>query len=264
MRQITANERKLIASLQQAKHRRSEGLFVVEGTRAVLDTLHLFSPEMIVATSAWLEANPEALKGFEDKLLTISEHDLHRMSGLKTPQGILAVNRIPSPKQDFEVNPSDLILALDCIQDPGNLGTIIRLADWFGICTILASNNTADCYSPKVVQSTMGALARVEVRYCDLASTLRHISEQCDIKIFGTFLDGDNIYTTPLSKGGIIVMGNEGNGISPEVAACVNSRILIPSYPAERQTVESLNVATATAITLAEFRRPSQSEHPNK
>jgi len=146
-----------------------------------------------------------------------------------------------------------LCIALDGVQDPGNLGTIIRIADWFGIDTIICSQTTADAYSPKVVQATMGSISRVKVFYTDLTEFLRELDR--DIPIYGTLLDGENIYNSQLSANGIIVMGNEGNGISPAIRELVSHRLLIPSYPLERDTAESLNVAIATAITVAEFRR---------
>jgi len=145
-----------------------------------------------------------------------------------------------------------LCLALDEVQDPGNLGTIIRIADWFGIEHIFCSQGTADVYNPKVVQATMGALARVHVHYVNLSELIDSLP---DIPVYGTFLDGTNIYEQELSQTGIIVMGNEGNGISPEVRKVINRRLYIPNYPANRPTSESLNVAVATAITCAEFRR---------
>lgn len=253
-RPASAAERKFIASLRQARHRREHALFVIEGTRGVLDTLGLFSMEMVVATPAWLDANIFRLEGLAAPVLTVSEGDMERMSSQKSPQGVLAVCRIPEIKGEFIPDPQSLVLALDCIQDPGNLGTIIRLADWFGVSTILASTDTADVYNPKVVQSTMGALARVEVRYVDLPAELRRLGE-AGMPVCGTFLDGSDIYASTLPEGGVVVMGNEGNGISPEVEQCVSSRLLIPSFPPGRQKVESLNVATATAIVLSEFRR---------
>ena len=146
-----------------------------------------------------------------------------------------------------------LTLALDSVQDPGNLGTIIRIADWFGIETIICSHETADVYNPKVVQATMGSIARVKVIYTDLQNTLKHLSES--LPIYGTFLNGDNIYKSNLSNDGVIVMGNEGRGISKEVAKVITNRILIPNYPEGRKCADSLNVAIATAITCAEFRK---------
>ena len=139
------------------------------------------------------------------------------------------------------------------MQDPGNLGTIIRIADWFGIRQLFCSPDTADCYNPKVVQATMGSLARVNISYCQLDHLIESLPP--DVPIYGTLLDGDNIYEADLQKGGLLVMGNEGNGISPELRQRVTHRLLIPPYPGDRQTAESLNVATATAICCAEFRR---------
>ena len=158
------------------------------------------------------------------------------------------------PQYELEVGTlsQQLVLALDTVQDPGNLGTIVRIADWYGIEHILCSPLCADLYNPKVVQATMGALARVEVHYVELEETFRHISGP----VYGTFLDGENIYGQELSSAGIIVMGNEGNGISPEIRKCVTHRLFLPSYPEGRTTSESLNVAVATAVVCAEFRRP--------
>jgi len=176
-----------------------------------------------------------------------------RMSSQSTPQGVLAVCRMKEYAEDFELRDGELLLALDRVQDPGNLGTIMRVADWFGVTRILASEDTVDVYNPKVIQASMGAVARVEVRYCDLVESLRGLGTM--VPVYGTFLDGEDIYGTQLSRGGIIVMGNEGNGISLAVEAVVSRRIRIPTYPADRDAVESLNVSMAAGITLAEFRR---------
>ena len=145
-----------------------------------------------------------------------------------------------------------MCLALDDIQDPGNLGTIIRLADWFGIEHIFCSQGTVDVYNSKVIQATMGALARVKVHYCNLPEL---ISSLKDVPVYGTFLDGENIYDKPLSENGLIIMGNEGNGVSKEVSQLINNKLYIPNYPSGRTTSESLNVAIATAVVCAEFRR---------
>lgn len=254
MTTISASTRKLIASLRQPRHRREHGLFVIEGTRAVLDTVPFFEVEYLAATSSWLEefggSLPEGLPG----VLVARPDDMERMSSLTTPQGILAVCRIPRPDDGYAFDPSELVLALDRVQDPGNLGTIIRVADWFGVTRILASEDTVDVYNPKVVQATMGALARVQVEYCGLVEVLTHAREH-GVAVYGTFLDGDNLYSARLTPGGIVVMGNEGNGISAEVGEAVSHRIKIPPFPAGRLTVESLNVSMAAGITLAEFRR---------
>ena len=146
---------------------------------------------------------------------------------------------------------SELVLALDGVQDPGNMGTIIRIADWFGIGTIYCSLDSADVYNPKVVQATMGSLAHVRIEY----GNLQELIQQAQCPVYGTLLDGQNIYEQPLTKNGIIVMGNEGNGISPAIRELVTHRLLIPNYHQDSETAESLNVAIATAITCAEFRR---------
>lgn len=183
---------------------------------------------------------------------SVSKADLRKMSSLTTPGQVIAVYDIPLKNFDPGAAKDSLLLALDTIQDPGNLGTIIRVADWFGITDILASRETADCFSPKVIQATMGSISRVSVHYCDLPATLTEIGEG---DIFGTFLDGDDIDSLTLPEKGVIVIGNEGNGISGEVERLVNHRITIPSWPKGRKTGESLNAAIATAITISKFRQ---------
>ncbi|KAA6342762.1 23S rRNA (uridine(2479)-2'-O)-methyltransferase, partial [termite gut metagenome] len=178
--------------------------------------------------------------------------ELSRCSLLKAPQQVLAVFEQPQYQLNLTPVRKSLSLALDDVQDPGNLGTIIRIADWFGIEHVFCSSGTADVYSPKVVQATMGAIARVKVHYVTLPELVRSLG---DIPVYGTFLDGENIYTQSLSANGVIVMGNEGNGISKDTESFINRRLFIPSYPPERETSESLNVAVATAIVCAEFRR---------
>lgn len=251
--QLTAAERKQIASLAKGKYRRETGLFTVEGTRSVLDTLDCFECTRLLCTSAWLAQHadrlPDAVRAVT---LTVPAADIDRVSAMSTPQPVLAVYRLPR-QEEWRFDPSQLVVALDCVQDPGNLGTIIRLCDWFGVRHILAGEGTADAFAPKVVQSTMGALARVSVHYCNLTEVLPTLP--AGTAVYGMALDGDNIYGAALSAGGVIVMGNEGRGISDEVKALLTHRLLIPSYPPGCPTVESLNVATATAVTLAEFRR---------
>ena len=231
MEHITKAQVKMVRSLQQKKFRDELGLFVAEGEKCV----------------------EELRKGFElVHLFREGENarrtEIEQMSGLRTPQGVIGVFK---KRSVFRIPCSDLIIALDGIQDPGNLGTIIRTCDWFGIHDIVCSQDTADCYNPKVVQATMGALARVRVYYTDLPKWLAE--QQCPI--IGTLLEGNNIYEKPLPKEGIIVMGNEGNGISQEVRKIITHPIRIPSYPKDAETSESLNVSIATAIVLAEFRR---------
>ncbi len=254
---ITAATRKLVTSLRTARGRRENSLFVAEGQRCVFEILPFFHCRWLIATDAWFQTNIKMLPPGV-KVLKARPDEMERMSSMQTPQGILAVFEIPEGhggnRNIPAPRPGSLILALDHLQDPGNLGTIIRVADWFGIRQIWASSDTVDIYNPKVVQSTMGGLARVKIHYCDLPETLAEATKN-SIPVYGTFLDGEDIYTTPLSPAGIIVMGNEGNGISPAVEPLCNRRIKIPSFPAGATKVESLNVSTATAITVAEFRR---------
>lgn len=238
--------RKEVFSLGTAKGRRALGCFVAEGTRCVLECLPLFRRRELFATTAWMAEYPEV------EATPVAQSDIARMSQQKSPQPVLAVFEIPKPTAF--VYRDRLTLALDAVQDPGNLGTIIRLADWFGVTDILAGPGCADPFAPKVVQATMGALGRVNIhRVESLARTLGGTNAP----VLGTFLDGADLYATelPLSPAPIVVMGNEGNGISPEVAAQCSLRVRIPSFPPNRPTVESLNVATATAITLSELTR---------
>lgn len=254
---LTANLRKIITSLQTTKGRREEGMFMVEGARSLREMLPRFEPVYLVATASWIDENSEEfLSSLKDEQILLARPDeIERMSTMTTPQGVIGVFRIPKGAA-VEIFPDkdELILALDRVQDPGNLGTIIRTADWFGISRILASEDTVDAFNPKVIQATMGALARVQMIYCNLPLTLSRLKKE-KWPIYGTFLDGNNIYDTELTPGGILVMGNEGNGISDEVAASVGQPLLIPAYPADVPTVESLNVGVATAVTVAEFRR---------
>lgn len=250
---ISKNLMKYVRSLEHKKGRKQEGLFVAEGTKIVGDMMKVMNPSRIFATEEWWKENDLA-PCEEDKVLT--EEDLRRLSFLQHPQQVMALFPIPDESESQgQVLADSLFLALDDVQDPGNLGTIIRIADWFGISTIFCSPNTADAYNPKVVQATMGSIARVKVIYIDLVELLENL--HATIPVYGTFLDGKNIYQEPLSKNGIIVMGNEGKGISPAVASHINRRLLIPHYPADKSTADSLNVAIATAITCAEFRRQS-------
>ncbi len=248
---ISKAKMKEIKSLEMKKFRKRTGRFVAEGHKLVLDLLGTFEPCYFVATEAWLETHPRALpRGAERD--AVSADELQRISLQQNPQDVLAVFRIPEHAARMgDVGTRELVLALDGVQDPGNLGTIVRIADWFGIQHVFCSPLTADIYNPKAVQATMGALARVEVHYTNLAEELGDFGGP----VYGTFLDGDDLYETELQQTGIIVMGNEGNGISDEVAQRVSARLLIPPHPAGRPTSESLNVAVATAIVCAEFRR---------
>ncbi len=251
---VTAAVRKLVASLGQAKYRRETGLFVAEGTKCVLDTFGHFDCVYLIATENWIKTHAGEIASVTPT--EANRADMERMTHLSTAPDVIAVYRIPEHSVSPQQLCGKLSLALDRIQDPGNLGTIIRLADWFGIHDIVCSPDTVDLYNPKVVQATMGAIARVRVSYAPLPQLLTAMRDTGE-HIYGTFLDGTDIYAEHLSSHGIIVMGNEGSGISDAVAATVDRRLLIPSYPAGVTTIESLNVAIATAITVAEFRRQS-------
>lgn len=247
---------KLIRSLDHKKARRENGLFVAEGPKVVGDLLEVMPARLIVATEEWLAENGDTLGSTE--MTEVSEAELKKASFLQHPQQVLALFPIPRSSsapiaQDSNHKAQSLRLALDGVQDPGNLGTIIRIADWFGIDTLYCSHDTADAYSPKVVQATMGSLARVRPQYVDLQQLIKALPE--DYPVYGTLLDGDNIYEQELTPYGLVVMGNEGNGISPAIQPLVNHRLLIPNWPEGRETTDSLNVAIATAITCAEFRR---------
>ncbi len=239
---VSKNQIKLITSLQQKKYRKQHELFFAEGIKVIQELLnsnfelyHLFSVEAI------FDGLPQ------NKVTLISEAELKKISALTTPNTCLALFRIPEEKPIVE---SGLILALDDIRDPGNLGTILRLSDWFGISHVVCSNETVDIYNPKVVQATMGSITRVNVVYTDLEAFL----DKAELPVFGTFMDGANIYDQKLPENGIIVMGNEANGISASIEKRTTERISIPRF-GNLQLTESLNVATATAIILSEFKR---------
>ena len=260
---ISKNQIKFIRSLELKKNRKQNGLFVAEGPKVVGDLLHAdYKARMLFATKPYPGAE------------LITNDELQRISFLQHPQEILAVFEMPainSQPSTLNSQPStlnsqlstlnsqlstlnsQLSLALDGIQDPGNLGTIIRIADWFGISTIYCSPETADVYNPKVVQATMGSLAHVQVVYTDLLALVSQLPPS--YPVYGTLLDGENIYQQELTSEGIIVMGNEGNGISQALREHINRRLLIPDFHTGKLRAESLNVAIATAITCSEFKR---------
>lgn len=246
---ISKNKIKFIRSLEQKKFRKENGVFLAEGNKLVSDLSNFFNCKILVATQQWMDTNRDIIA---DEKIYVEKDELSRASLLKTPQDVLAVFEIPSYTLSTDCPKNELCLALDDVQDPGNLGTIIRIADWFGIKNIYCSHGTADAFSPKTVQATMGALARVKLHYCNIKELISSLN---DVPVFGTFLDGDNIYNNTLSSNGLIVMGNEGNGISKEVSELISRRILIPNYPQGNETTDSLNVAVATAIVCSEFRR---------
>ena len=243
---ITKNQIKLISSLHQKKNRLTNNLFFAEGVKVIQELLESnFELEHLYCTEAIFEAIEISKK------TVISQSDLKKISALSTPNNCLAVFKIPSRSLGTKpIIENGLLLALDDIRDPGNLGTIIRLCDWFGIEQLICSKETVDIYNPKVVQATMGSLARVNVSYLDLETFL----SKTYLPIFGTFMDGQNIYKEKLPQEAIIIMGNEGNGISEKIEKIIKNRLSIPRFGNLQQT-ESLNVSTATAIILSEFRR---------
>lgn len=239
---LTKNQSKRILSLSKKKYRTQEQLFVVEGVKVVNEFLsskyelvEIFSTDMSFAQ-------------YTDAFLHISEKELSKISTLTTPNKVLATFRIPNtPPIDFNT----LVLALDDLNNPGNLGTIIRLCDWFGIKDLVCSLSTVDCYNPKVVQAAMGSHARVNITYTSLDSILSKSQNT-----IGTFMDGNSIYEEQLPNTGVLVLGNEANGISKNIASLLKTKLSIPRFGPFKKT-ESLNVANATAIILSEFKRRS-------
>ncbi len=237
---LSKNQIKFITKLGQKKYRLQERLFVVEGIKMIKELLA--SPlelyQLYTTTSLNSDAKNEVL---------ISEKELKSISFLKTPNTALAIFKMP---EDQPLTSNGLIVALDDVRDPGNLGTIIRLCDWFGVKDLVCSQQTVDCYNPKVLQATMGSITRVNISYVDLNVFLK----EATLPIYGAFMDGTTVYEATLPEQGILIMGNEANGISSSLETVINKRISIPRFGPVKAT-ESLNVATATAVLLSEFRR---------
>ena len=253
---ISKNQMKRVKRLENKKYRSEAGLFVAEGPKVVGDLCEVMTPQTIISTPNFPPSRLPAAAGCEH--IEVSAEELRQVSFLQHPQQVIGIFRQPhitDAEREAALSSarSRPVLALDGIQDPGNLGTIIRIADWFGIRTIVCSPDTTDVWNPKVVQATMGSIAHVSVLYEPLPSWLMTL--RADTPVYGTLLDGDNIYATPLSDHGVIVMGNEGNGISEPVRRLVNGRLLIPCFSDETHHAESLNVAIATAIVCSEMRR---------
>lgn len=239
---VSKNQIKLITSLQLKKYRNEHQLFIAEGVKVIQELLQSnFVLEHLFVTEAIFEHVPVSQKTL------VKEPDMKRISALSSPSPCLAIFKIPASEK---LEATGLIVALDDIRDPGNLGTIIRLCDWFGVKQLVCSSETVDVYNPKVIQSTMGSIKRVNVSYVDLDQFISETS----LPVFGTFMDGKNVYNEKLPKEGILILGNEANGISSKLEKSITNRISIPRFGAIQET-ESLNVATATAIFLSEFRR---------
>ena len=248
---MTKADIQLVRALAGKRGRTEHGLFVAEGEKLIgeLRTSHLVVRKIFALEG--LFAGPE--------VEVVGTKEMERLSLLKTASNSLALVEIPHYGLDMRALAGRLTLALDDVQNPGNLGTIVRLADWFGIADIVCSEASADCFNPKVVQATMGAILRVKVHYTALEPYLAQARER-NIPVYGTFLEGENIYSTPLTPGGIVLMGNEGQGIAPAAARHVSHKLFIPPYPADRNGSESLNVAIATAVVCAEFRRQASAK----
>lgn len=237
---LSKNQIKLITSLKQKKYRLQHGFFVVEGVKTIQELLDSdFELQALYTIESFnIDAKNEIL---------ISEKDLKRISFLTSPNKALAVFKTPTPKP---IDKKGFIVALDAVSDPGNLGTIIRLCDWFGVKDLVCSAETVDCFNPKVVQATMGSITRVNICYVNLIDFLK----QVDLPKYGAYMEGENIYQKQLPKSGVLVMGNEANGISKDIESLINEKVSIPRF-GDVQATESLNVATATAILLSEFKR---------
>ncbi len=241
---------KTVKSLSNKHHRDEEGLFVAEGTKCVRDTWDAFNCRWLIATKVWYDQCGHA--GHREKIMFANKQQLDRMTQFTNPSEVIAVYEIPKRTINEAEVRGGMNIVLDNVQDPGNLGTIIRLADWFGIKNIFASKTTVDVYNHKVVQATMGAIARVKVHYVDLEELFETYPE---LPVYGTFLNGENIYGSTLDKPCFVVFGNEGQGIGAKVERCVTKRLLIPAAPGNGS--ESLNVGVAAAITISEFMRNS-------
>ncbi|WP_452219532.1 TrmH family RNA methyltransferase [Lacinutrix salivirga] len=237
---LSKSQIKLITSLKQKKYRQAHQFFVAEGVKTINELLESsFKLQFLFTTKSF---NNNAI---EENIIT--ENELKKISFLKTPNQALAVFKMPEEKP---IDSKGLIVALDNVRDPGNLGTIIRLCDWFGIKDLVCNLETVDCYNPKVIQATMGSIKRVNVSYVNLETFLTSYK----YNVFGAFMEGETVYKTNLPKEGILVMGNEAKGVSQSIEALVTKKISIPRF-GELQATESLNVATATAILLSEFKR---------
>ncbi len=252
---LSKNKKKFITSLIHKKYRKQFNAFFAEGHKLNHD---LISSETscieLIATDEWIQKNKNLLP--EDIITTITtETELKSISNLKSSPPVIGIYEITDHKLSIEQLSDSLIITLDGVQDPGNMGTIIRIADWFGIKNIICSEDSADIYNPKVVQASMGAIARINVQYVDLPSFIEQYKTETRLPVYGTFLEDENIYNQDLSKNGMIIMGNEGKGISTQIEQLITDKLYIPNYPPNAPTSESLNVSVATAIICSEFRK---------
>ena len=245
---------KLIQSLKNKKYRKKHGLFFIEGEKNVKEVFNSdIKIRIVAATETWLEANTEIIKSV-DEYYKVTQKELQKISFLKTPEHVLVVAEIPDQFYDENEVTASLCLGLERINDPGNLGTIVRLADWFGISHIFCSPESVDIYNPKAVQATMGAISRMKVHYADLNEISEKFSRK-GLSVFGTFLEGQNIYKTVLPCKGLIIFGSESHGISKKLAEKIDKKLFIPNWPKKSAQAESLNIAMAASIVCSEFRR---------
>lgn len=249
---LSKAEIKRISRYKQSKFRNQDGLFVVEGEKMLGELLQSdYNIQSIYATAPWIQKNTSLiqLKGVANKVVEISEEDLNKISLLSTPNQVYSL--VKMPKQNSEKTPKGLTIALDGIKDPGNLGTIIRLADWYAVENIICSKDCVDVFNPKTVQSTMGSIFRVKVEYTDLKTYLGN--QPCDLAIYGSIIEGgENIYEKQFSKDAILVIGSESHGISQEIRKYINQNITIPRFRTDNKP-ESLNASIATAIIISEI-----------
>ena len=253
---ISKQQVKHIRSLQQKKFRDLHEEYIVEGQHIVYEALGMVpdAVQMLIYTTKTLPHISNRLKFVQGRSYCVSSKEFRQMSSQKTPQELMAVMKISRhlPPSD----PGDqLIIALDSIRDPGNMGTLIRLADWFGISDLVCSEDTVDHFNPKVVQASMGALFRVRVSYTDLPTFLTGLKAKYGIHVYGTDMNGNNVFETSMKSPGVLVMGNEASGISGKILELTSENLAIPNYSASKEKTESLNVAVAAAIFCAEFRR---------
>lgn len=253
---LTKNTISHINQLKLRKSREQFGEFIAEGPKLVSELLESgYKVNSLFATSEWGYNNKSKYTSKVNEIVTVSEKEMERISLLKTVSDVLAIVSIPSITFSEDNIKNELSLVLDTIQDPGNLGTIIRTADWFGLKTIFCSKNTVDVFNPKVVQATMGSITRVNVFYIDIVDLLKSMSNEVHLPVYGTYLSGKNIFEHELSKNGLIIMGSEGSGISNALAPYIKEKLFIPSFQNQGHSSESLNVSVATAIVCSEFKR---------
>lgn len=254
---ITREQIKYIRSLQQKKHREEYRCFIAEGLKIIREVIASSRSdiEFLVCTSKYRKQLETDFSIHELKIIEASEKEFSRISNLKTPQEALAVLRMGKQANSTDSINKGLLLALDRIQDPGNFGTLLRIADWFGIKNLICSNDCVDIYNPKVIQASMGAFLRVRVRYGNLTELLPILKEKQGFTIYGTALNGDSIYTEDYADNSVIILGNESSGISRPVMTITDRQLVIPNYGAGKEKTESLNVSVAAAVICSEIRR---------